>query len=180
MNTRRLIERLASWPATLTLCLLIVLGALAVKLWPRTVPFEQCSEVYKKYAGVDGVDATFLKDFRVNDSVAVDVVLLEARTDSAWGMLLQEFNITPPPQEVIENFGETDIVSWSAPKKNHSLPTDSIILNNDLICLSWTDRRISVFSIETMQQRMALLHNQIKESTSNEQIPNNEQHEQNN
>lgn len=169
MNTRRLIERLASWPATLTLCLLIVLGALAVKLWPRTVPFEQCSEVYKKYAGADGVDATFLKDFRVNDSVAVDVVLLEARTDSAWGMLLQEFNITPPPQEVTEILGDDRIDIWGAPKKDYSLPMDSILLNNDLIAMSWTDRRISVFSIETMQQLRSVMHNQFKESISQSQ-----------
>ena len=180
MNPQRPISRLTSWPATLTICLLIVLGVLAVKLWPRTVPLEQCSDVYKKYAVVDGIDASFTKDFRINDSVSVEVTLLEAQTESAWNMLQHDFNITPPLREVIENFGETNIVSWSAPKRNYSLPTDSIILHNDLICLSWADRRISIFSIETMQQRMALLHNQIKEATLNEQISNNEQHEQNN
>ena len=169
MNPQRPISRLTSWPATLTICLLIVLGVLAVKLWPRTVPFEQCSEVYKKYAGADGVDASFLKDFRVNDSVAVDVVLLEARTDSAWGMLLQDFNITPPPQEVTEIMGDDCIDIWAAPKKDYSLPMDSILLNNDLIAMSWTDRRISVFSIETMQQLHSVIHNQIKESISKSQ-----------
>lgn len=169
MNPQRPISRLTSWPATLTFCLLIVLGVLAVKLWPRTVPFEQCSEVYKKYAGADGVDASFLKDFRVNDSVAVDVVLLEARTDSAWGMLLQDFNITPPPQEVTEIMGDDGIDIWAAPKKDYSLPMDSILLNNDLIAMSWTDRRISVFSIETMQQLRSVIHNQIKESISKSQ-----------
>ncbi len=169
MNPQRPISRLTSWPATLTICLLIVLGVLAVKLWPRTVPFEQCSEVYKKYAGADGVDASFLKDFKVNDSVAVDVVLLEARTDSAWGMLLQDFNITPPPQEVTEIMGDDGIDIWAAPKKDYSLPMDSILLNNDLIAMSWTDRRISVFSIETMQQLHSVIHNQIKESISKSQ-----------
>ena len=93
MNTRRLIERLASWPATLTLCLLIVLGALAVKLWPRTVPFEQCSEVYKKYAGADGVDASFLKDYRINDTAFVDVTVLEALSDTGWAVLQEQFHL---------------------------------------------------------------------------------------
>ena len=40
--------------------LAIVLVALAVRLWPRTVPFDQCSDLYKQYANVEGIDATFI------------------------------------------------------------------------------------------------------------------------
>ncbi len=149
--------------------LTIVLVALAVRLWPRTVPFDQCSEVYKRYADMDGVDATFIKDYKVNDTVFVDVTLIEARSDSAWNVLLHDFNITPPPREVIEITSDGCIDIWAAPKKDYSLPMDSFPLNNDLIAISWTERRISVFSIETMLQLRSLKRNQFKESISKSQ-----------
>ncbi len=149
--------------------LAVVLVALAVRLWPRTVPFDQCSEVYKRYAKMDGVDATFIKDYKVNDTVFVDVTLLEAKTDSAWNALLHDFNITPPPREVIEITDDGCIDIWAAPKKDYSLPMDSFPSNNDLIAIQWTERKISVFSIETMLQLRSVKRNQFKESISKSQ-----------
>ena len=149
--------------------LAIVLVALAVRLWPRTVPFDQCSDVYKHYADMDGIDATYIKGYKVNDSIFVDVTLIEATTDSAWNSLLKDFNIIPPPLEVIEITGEDCIDIWAAPKKDYSMPMDSLPLNNDLIAMSWTERRISVFSIETTQQLRSLKRNQFKESISKSQ-----------
>ena len=96
MNTQRLIDKLTSWPVTLTVCLLIVLGTLTVKLWPRTVPFDQCSEIYKKYANVEKVKASFIKDFKVNDTVFVDVTLLEATDSMGWATLKKDFEIPNP------------------------------------------------------------------------------------
>ena len=48
---------------------------------------SEVSEVYSKYVGMDGLDVTFLKDYPLSDSVAVDVTLIEATTDSAWAVL---------------------------------------------------------------------------------------------
>lgn len=149
--------------------LLIVVGALVVRFWPRTVLFDQCSDLYKHYSNVEGIDATFIKDFKVNDSVFVDVTMIEARTDSAWNVLQQDFNITTPPQEIIEMTGGDFLSIWAAPKKDYSLSMDSLPLNNDLIAMSWSERRISVFSIETMQQLRCLRRNQLKESISKSQ-----------
>ena len=167
MNTRRLIERLASWPATLTLCLLIVLGALAVKLWPRTVPFEQCSEVYKKYAGADGVDASFLKDYRINDTVRVDVTLLEAKTDSAWTILTDDFNAQLPPDMPPPPPNTVDF--WYAPHDNYTLPMNTVLINNDIIAVSYDNRTISIFHIKTKNQINAILFHQITTNKNNQQ-----------
>lgn len=167
-----------SWLITILVCLLILGGGGAVLLLPQVVPFDQCSDVYKRYAKMDGVDATFIKDYKVNDTVFVDVTLLEARSDSAWNVLLHDFNITPPPREVIEITSDGCIDIWAAPKKDYSLPMDSFPLNNDLIAISWTERRISVFSIETMLQLRSLKRNQFKESISKSQNFNSKQNEQ--
>ena len=71
---------------------LVVLGILAlVKLFPRTVPLEECSPLYRQYAGHEDIEATFVKDYPVDDTTLVDVTLLHATTDSAWESLCHEF-----------------------------------------------------------------------------------------
>lgn len=177
MKSQHNTKQLSSWPFILALCLLIVVGTLAVKLWPRTVPFDQCSDIYKRYVGVEGIDVSFIKDFKVNDSVFVDVTLIVATTDSAWDSLLQDFNISQPPQEIIEMTGKDCIDIWAAPKKDYSLLMDSLPLNNDLIAMSLSERRISIFSIETMQQLRSLKRNQFKESISKNQNSKSKQNE---
>ena len=58
------------------LCIVAVLVAVLVKRCPRTVPYEQCSEVYKRYSRVEGVRATYVKDYRINDTLTIGVTLL--------------------------------------------------------------------------------------------------------
>ena len=158
-----------SWLITILVCLLILGGGGAVLLLPQVVPFDQCSDVYKRYAKMDGVDATFIKDYKVNDSVFVDVTLLVATTDSAWLLIQHDFNLEIPPQEMIGFLGHNFVEVWAAPKRDYSLSMDSVLLNNDLLAVSWSERRISVFSIETMQQMHSLKRNQFKESISKSQ-----------
>lgn len=158
-----------SWLITILVCLLILGGGGAVLLLPQVVPFNQCSDVYKRYAKMDGVDATFIKDYKVNDTVFVDVTLLVATTDSAWLLIQRDFNLEIPPQEMIGFLGHNFVEVWAAPKRDYSLPMDSVLLNNDLLAVSWSERRISVFSIETMQQMHSLKRNQFKESISKSQ-----------
>ena len=98
MNRTTLRQKLTSWPKVAALCLLIVAGTLSVKLWPRTVPYEQCSDIYKKYAGTDGIKAAFVKDYKVNDTVLIDATVLEATTDSAWAVLQKDFNVPIIPE----------------------------------------------------------------------------------
>ena len=91
MKSPNITKQLTSWPFIMALCLLIIIGTLAVKLWPRSVPYDQCSDIYKHYAGVEGIDASFIKYFKVNDSVFVDVTLLEAKDSASWAVLMHDF-----------------------------------------------------------------------------------------
>lgn len=169
MNTQRLIYKLTSWPATLTVCLLIVLGTLTVKLWPRTVPFDQCSVAYQTYANQPGIRAAFIKDYRINDTVRVDVTLLEAQTDSAWTQLTDDFNAQLPPDMPPPPPNTVDF--WYAPHGNYSLPMDTILTNNDIIAVSHDIRTIAIFHIESEKQIDAILYHQI---TTNRITPKNE------
>lgn len=92
-----------SWLITILVCLLILGGGGAVLLLPQVVPFDQCSDVYKRYAKMDGVDATFIKDYNVNDSVVVSATLLETEDTCMWEKLCEDMHI-PPITKIPEEF----------------------------------------------------------------------------
>ena len=138
-----------------------VFAVYLVTRWKYLFPKYEVSEVYTRYASTPGVDASFVKDYRVNDSVFVDATLLEATTDSGWAQLLHDFNLEPPTQEMIDFLGTDFVEVWLAPKKDYSLPMDSITLNNDLLTVLWVECKICVFSIEDKQQLVLLLRNQL-------------------
>ena len=147
--------------------LAIVLVALAVRLWPRTVPFDQCSDVYKRYAAVDGVDATFIKDYKVNDTVFVDVTLLEATDSVIWTTLKKDFEVPNPPpdvQQFIDN-GEDLIYVKVIPK---STSTDTILdsYSNNLLAISHLKRTLTVFHIKNKEELNAVRHYNYDKSTN--------------
>lgn len=148
---------------------LAVLGvALAVRLWPRTVPFDQCSDLYKQYAGMEGIDATFIKNFKMNDTVFIDVTLLEAKNDSAWLTLQTNFNIPIIPEEYRELFENTDAIDyWLAPKGKYIPPMDSVLLNNDAVAVSRKMHLVSVFHLTNETQADVIFLKKLHELKSN-------------
>lgn len=149
-----------SWLITILVCLLILGGGGAVLLLPQVVPFDQCSDVYKRYADMDGVNATFIKDYKVNDSVYVNVTLLQSKTDSAWLTLVQDFNIVFPDDATLPT--DTNSVSfWFAPHDNYKLPMDTIFLNNDIVAVSTYKHIVSIFHIDNESQFNAIVYHQI-------------------
>lgn len=126
----------------------------------------ETSELYNRYADKEGIEASFIKDYKVNDSVFVDVTVLEATTDSVWEELLHDFNMTLIPDEVLEYLNDKDLVVWLAPKIDYSMPMDSVILNNDVISMVYLSKCICVFSIETEQQIKAVNFHQYDESSN--------------
>ncbi len=87
-----------AWLITIIICLVILGGGAVVLLLPQVVPFSQCSDVYKRYAKMDGVDATFIKDYKVNDSIRVNVTLLQATDSVSWNIIAKDLNVPPPPE----------------------------------------------------------------------------------
>ncbi len=93
MNKRRVIS--------VAVCLVVAALVLVVKYHPRTVPIEECSQIYRDYADNPHIAVAFIKDFPVNDTLRVDVTTLQATTDSAWCALLLDFGT---PEELIEMY----------------------------------------------------------------------------
>ena len=140
------------------LCLLTVGTAVTLKRsQPRTLPESQCSLVYRHYAQEPGIEASFVKDFPLNDTVSIDVTLLQATTDPAWQRLKEDFGINHLTPKMLDNLNKGKVVTRFAPKCNYSMLMDSVCkVNNDLISFSFTDQIVSVFHVEDTVQYHAV------------------------
>ena len=150
------------WPIKVLVFVVIVGGVLAIRYGSSVVPYWQCSEVYKRYHKVEGVQATYIKNYPVNDTLTVGVTLLEATTDSGWAMLQRDFSITPIPPEVINLIDSNSVDLWLASKRDYSRHKDSILSNNYLIAASRYKHKIAIFDIWSEEQLDAIFENQIK------------------
>ena len=84
------------------LLLLPLSAAMALPtLWPRLHPSSSVSDLYRRYEHNPHIRATEIHNFRVNDTLAVNALLLEASTDSAWCSLMVDFGA---PKELIDDY----------------------------------------------------------------------------
>ena len=156
---------------TLLICLLAVGVALVVVRCPRTVPWEQCSEVYKKYSQMDGINAAYIKDYRINDTLMVGVTLLEATTDSGWVTLQEDFGLPVIPKEYEAEFcGDSNKVTVKSFPKSIPLYTDGDTLVDDIIAISRYKHTIAHFVIQNREQLKLIIHKQCDDNTRNDYL----------
>ena len=77
------------WLITLLLTPLLLAAVALVVYRCHTVPLSQCSEVYRRYCDVPGIQASFVKDKQINDTLRLDMTLLEAQDSASFANLLQ-------------------------------------------------------------------------------------------
>lgn len=145
--------------------LAIVAVALAVRLWPRTVPFDQCSDLYKQYSSVEGVNATYIKDYKVNDSVFVDVTLLEAKDTTMWEDLCEDFNIasiTKLPVEFRENLAASNSYSLHVIKDSADSDCD-VEYRKYVIIFSYSQMTMCIFHNVDNNKYAAIIEKKTKE-----------------
>ncbi len=152
-----------SWLITIFFCLLLLGGGGAVLLLPQVVPFSQCSDVYKRYAKMDGVDATFIKDYKVNDTIFVNVTLIEATADSAWNVILNDFNMPVIPEEYRELVEKNSSIEFNLVSKEDPQKIDEDIDKNDILVLSRQKHSVCIFHINNKIQRNAIIRNKLDE-----------------
>jgi hypothetical protein len=156
MNKRRVIS--------VAVCLVVAALVLLVKYHPRTVPVEECSQIYRDYADNPHIAVAFIKDFPVNDTLRVDVTTLQATDSLGWETLKNEFHIISLSDNIQRKIEQgidrvsTRIVSKTDP----TLPMDtSELLNNNVIAISRLHRTVSVFYIKAEAEIDAILYNQL-------------------
>lgn len=131
---------------------------------PRTVPLEECSEVYKRYCDVEGVSASYVKDFPVNDTLTVGVTLLEATTDSGWAVLSHKFNFSV---DMVKTADTTVNKVWAriAPKGHPEEKAGGVAQKGstndeewgyDMVTISFVVRAIGIFHPKSREEYIAL------------------------
>lgn len=138
------------------IALLVELAAFTLwKRWYWFFPTHAVSEVYTKYADTEGLNVTFLKNYRINDSVFVDVTLIEAVDSTAWNLIKEDFRIITPEEYNI-HYDSTTVSMKFAPHSNYSSPMDTVLLNNDIILTHFTMKTLLVINIENKEQIKAV------------------------
>lgn len=156
-----------SWPITILFCLLIIGGGAAVILWPRTVPFEQCSEIYQKYANVEDVSASFIKDYKVNDTVYVDVTLLEATDSVGWATLKKDFDIPNPSPNFQQRIDSgKNMIGVKIIPKSIAVDTTSKEYPNNLLAISYLNHTLTIFHIKNDVEKHAVKYHNFDKSTN--------------
>lgn len=94
MKTRTIIALMA---------LLLVGCAAAWKFIPHTLSHDECSDVYRHFAGMelDGVRVTYVQDKIINDTLRLPVTLLQAENDCGWETLDSLFGCTQHVKEIL-------------------------------------------------------------------------------
>lgn len=157
-----------SWLITILFCLLLLGGGGAVLILPQVVPFSQCSDVYKRYAKMDGVDATFIKDYKVNDSVCVNVTLLQANDLVSWNIIAKDLNVPPPPEipeEYKDLFLQSNSFGYFIVKDKQNEDKQMQDKRKDICTFSRDKMTICIFHSCNETQIDAILDNNIDEIT---------------
>lgn len=162
----RYIKRL--WLLWAVVVLLLAVGAALLPLWPRLFHSE-VSDLYRRYEHNPYIRATELHDFPVNDTLAVDALLLEATSDSAWCALLLDFGM---PEGMVNNYkcnkdfyvgeGRSSIIRIFINKHNPKERVPVADTNGWLTIGSFEKKSLSVFITEGQNVKEIISKKEIR------------------
>ena len=146
------------WAVGVALVVAVAVGGL---LYPWLLPGAGVSDPYRRYEDNPHLDVTFLRNFPVNDTLAVDVTLLQALDDEGWDTLRADFRIRQLPEHTQNKIDSgQDIVSVRIVlKSNPAFPMDTVDMENNVVVgISRLNRVVSIFNTDTEKQIDAILH----------------------
>lgn len=150
---------------TLAIVLLGLAASASFFLFPRQLPLEECSAELQHYHGVEGIRASFIKDFPINDTLSVDVTTLQATDSAGWETLKKDFHAFPLPENNQKKIDQgIDVISIHlAPKTDPTLPMDTTdLLNNNVVAISRLHQTVSIFNVTTRAEMDAVRANQFE------------------
>ena len=154
------------WPITILLCLLLAAGCIILVRCPRTVPDDQCSEVYRRYKDRDDLSVAFVKDYRIGDSIIVDVTTITAKDSASWENLQREMNQSEnmiKQRRELVNEGRYLLYEYYC-EIGH--PEHRIPYEEDRCCLvflNFKEKTIYIFHITSHEQAFKIQKSKIKE-----------------
>lgn len=147
------------WLLTLALSLLAVLAAVAWRCWPRTVPLSQCSEVYQRYHDTPGIQASFIKNKQINDTLRLDMTILEAEDSLAFANMLKSMGKSDEYITDILSLGGNTDKCYSGTFRRRELGSlgDSDDANNEVRSVFPVRMTVAIFHTRTAEELKAVL-----------------------
>jgi len=153
------------WLITLVLCVVGVTTVLAVRYWPRIVHPGEPSGLYLRYKDNPHISAAFIKDFRVNDSLTLDVTVLEARDSVGWDQLRIDFKrpILPPEiEKYINKHNSFAIKQVRRDDPGKGMDKENLA-NNDFLVIKNLERTFYLFHTDNEYKKVQIMARFTKE-----------------
>ena len=116
------------------------------------------SDLYRRYEHADGIAASYIHNFSVNDTLRVDVTLLEATTDSAWQALCADFAVSNIIDEATKE-GITDVI-FSRQVNRHDY--SQVVLGDspdaEVLAIAYNSKSFSIFHTHNDAEILAVFH----------------------
>lgn len=86
------------WTVVALILVMEVATVLVVRYWYDIFPPRNVGVLYKHYEDNEHIDASFIKGYRINDTLRLNVTVLVAKDSIGFSQLLNDFNIQTPEQ----------------------------------------------------------------------------------
>ena len=148
----------------LTILMLLAVGAAVGTVFCRHIlPRWQVSDLYRRYEHADGIAASYIHNFPVNDTLTLDVTLLEATTDSAWQALCADFAISDIA-ETIEDIDPHAIFSRQVNRHDYAQIVRGDSPDAEILAISYDSKTLSIFHTSNAAEKHAVFHYNYTES----------------
>jgi hypothetical protein len=140
-------------------------GAALWNICSHRVVKSELSEVYNRYKDRSDLRVAFVKDYRIDDSTAVDVTTLTAYDSASWENLLREMN---RPESLIElmrkavDEGRYNVTGYYCEVEHPELTTPYKEGNSWYVILNPTERTIYIYQLSNCKAR-SIIKNKLKE-----------------
>ena len=144
-----------SWILFIVGLILATVVSWCLKSLPRPLRDSECSPLYQRYADDPDIEASFVKGFRVNDTLTIDATLLRATDSAGWQRLVDDFHLSKAIDPSTYNIPKSVTlgrVSRKDPTKKVSTPGETFS-----ICAVFPHgKEIHVYDTENQKQSKAL------------------------
>ena len=150
-------------PITTIILVLAVATAVGVVVWRNVLPMRSVSDLYRRYEHADGIAASYIHNFPVNDTLRVDVTLLEATTDSAWQALCAGFALSDIVEEM-KVVAPNAVFSRQVNRHNYEQVVRGDSPDAEILAISCDSKTLSVFHTSNAAEIHAVFHYNYPES----------------
>lgn len=150
------------WITTILLALAVA-TAVGIAVWRYTAPQRHVSDLYRRYEHADGIAASYIHNFPVNDTLRVDVTLLEATTDSAWQTLCADFALSDLVEEMKEIAPSAVFSRW-VNRRDYRQVVRGDSHDAELLAISCDSRTFAVFHTRNAAEMHAVFCYNMKKT----------------